>query len=141
MSLEKHPNKNSWRLRIRGKNCKVYGNKDFATGYMYNSEREAVEDVDLFKWYCKQAKYSQAPFSKPLQGRFDWKSKPVGEEWDEIRSENSWNTLPSAAVCDNDDCGDLAVQANDVQNQDLNMHKSYCKYGITKKRAIYLQGC
>jgi hypothetical protein len=33
-----------------------------------------------------------------------------------------------------DDCGDLAVY--DMQNQDLNMHKSYCKYGLTKKRAI-----
>jgi hypothetical protein len=136
MSVQKHNQKNLWRLRVQGKSCKSYGCKDFVTGYMYNSEREAEEDADLFKWYCKQAKYSQAPFSKPVQGRFDWKSKPVGEEWDAIRSENPWNTLPAAAVGDKDDDGELAVQENDVQNQYLNMHKSYCKYGITKKRAI-----
>jgi hypothetical protein len=56
--------------------------------------------------------------------------------WEIIRSEKPWNTQ-SAAVDANDaidDCGDLAVY--DMQNQDLNMHKSYCKYGITKKRAI-----
>jgi hypothetical protein len=141
MSLEKHPNKNSWRLRVRGKNCKVYGRKDYSTGFMYNSEKEATTDADLFRWYCQKAEYLPGTFSKPLQGRFDWKSKPVGEEWEIIRSEKPWNTESAAVDANdandaNDDGGDLAVQDNDVQNQDLNMHKSYCKYGITKKRAI-----
>jgi hypothetical protein len=30
---------------------------------MYDSDIEAKGDADLFKWYCKQAKYSQAPVS------------------------------------------------------------------------------
>jgi hypothetical protein len=39
----------------------------------------------------------------------------------------------AAAVCANDDGGDSAVvQDNGVQNQDLNMHKSYCKYRLQK---------
>jgi hypothetical protein len=100
-----------------------------------DSDREAKDDADLFKWYCKKAKYLPGMFSKPVQGRFDWKSKPVGEEWDTIRSESPWNTLPAAAVCANED-GDADVKDNDLHNQDLGMHKSYHDYGFTKKRAI-----
>jgi hypothetical protein len=102
---------------------------------MYNSEREAEEDADIFRWYCKKARYLPETFSKPVQGRFDWKSKPVGEEWEIIRSAKPWN-IQSVAFDANDDGGDWAVPDDDVQNQELNMHKSYCKYGITKKRAI-----
>jgi hypothetical protein len=136
MSLEKHANQNSWRLRVRGKNCKCYGRKDYSTGFIYNSEKEAMTDADLFRWYCQKAKYLPGTFSKPLQGRFDWKSKPVGEEREIIRSEKPWNTESAAVDANdaNDDGGNLAIQDNDVQCQYLNMHKSYCKYGSTKKR-------
>jgi hypothetical protein len=105
------------------------------TGFIYNSENEAKIDADMFSWYCKKARYLPGTFSKPLQGRFDWKSKHVGQEWEIIRSAKPWNTQ-SVAVHANDDDGDSDVHANDMQNQDLNMHKSYCEYGTTKKRAI-----
>jgi hypothetical protein len=92
-----------------------------------------MTDADIFRWYCQKAEYLPGTFSKPLQGRFDWKSKPVGEEWEIIRSAKPWNGQSVVVDANNDgDAAAVFVHDMDIPNRDLKMHKAYCKYGTTK---------
>jgi hypothetical protein len=128
MSVQKHNKQELWRLRL---DASKHVGKSHFSAFMYETKKEAADDSHLYRWYFTKTLYMrefEKSFSKPCDGKFDWKEKPTGAEWRAVREAKPWRLFSDDASCQ------LVVAGEEIKS--LGMRKPFKGYGETKKRAI-----
>lgn len=99
MSFQKNNTQGLWRLRL---DASKHVGKNHHSAFMYLTKKEAIDDADLYRWYFTKTSYmpeSEKGFSKPLEGKFDWKEKPTGAEWRAVREAKPWRLFNNDDFC------------------------------------------